>query len=259
MFNLPCRVFYGTNSVVIFDSHLHHWRLQHDWQATQALHFDGWDVPHHYPLMCNTLSQCSGELCILFGVVLFFIFISAQFPLIVSRPSHTRSPQVCSIWNHLKNMLMNLEKRMLAPLQIWFATFASSVNSALQREAAHALAGHSDHKNGSLEDPACMMAKPAPSSNQGSAGHPPMKQAWYYAHRRAKWAMEKRKQPGVPRPLLSKKHLKPKNFPIHFNAKNLWVVKDAFISQCQPCKQSKECTLDKLVTEGFKVIKWDGQ
>lgn len=203
--------------------------------------------------------QVSFAFCLALFYFLFYIFISARFPLIASRPSHTRSPQVRSIRNRLENVLMNLEKRMLAPLRIRFATFASSVDGALQREAAHALAGHSDHENGSLEDPASVTAETAPSSDQGSAGHPPTKQARYYARRRAKRAMEKKKQPGVPRPSLSKKHSKPKDFPVHFNAKNLRAAKGAFISQRQPCKRSKECTLDELVTEGFRVIEWDGR
>ena len=44
------------------------------------------------------------------------------------------------------------------------------------------------------------------------------------------------------------------NLPIHFNAKNLWAAKGAFISQHQPCKQSKEYMLDELVMEGLRVI-----
>jgi len=145
----------------------------------------------------------------------------------------------------------------LAPLRTGFAEFEGSVAAALRREMEHALSGYSDLEGGSLGD--SIGAELPHSPMQRDDPHPSTRQARYFARRREKRAEKKTKHPGIPRPSLSKKHSKPDGVPVCFNAKSLRAAKGAFVSQRQPCKQPKECTLEELFVEGFKVIEWDGR
>jgi hypothetical protein len=143
----------------------------------------------------------------------------------------------------------------MAPSRISVANFEGSVDAALRSEMEHALSGHSDHEVGSLEDSSSVAAElpqrndPLPSTRKAQAS----------ARRRAKRYEKKQQQPGIPRSSSSKKHSKPQDVPVQFNAKNLRAAKGAFVSQRQTCKKSKEYVLEELFVEGFRVIDWDGR
>ena len=136
--------------------------------------------------------------------------------------------------------------------------FQSSVDVALRREMEHALSGHSDHESGSLEDPTSVAAKLPSLPEKRNDSCILTKQAQYSTWRRARQAEKKKNQPGIPRSSLSKKHAKPQDVPVHFNANNLQTAKGALVSQRQACKEPKKYTLEELVIEEFRVIDWDG-
>ncbi|KAG8214224.1 hypothetical protein J3R82DRAFT_11021 [Butyriboletus roseoflavus] len=123
----------------------------------------------------------------------------------------------------------------------------------------HGLSGHSDHEGNSLEDSIGVAAELPSRPEQRNDPRPSTKKARDSARRRAKRAKEKTKQPGIPKSSWSKKHSKPQDVPVHFNAKNPRAAKGAFVSQWQTCEQSKEYLLEELFVEGFRVIEWDGR
>jgi len=79
------------------------------------------------------------------------------------------------------------------------------------------------------------------------------------AHRQAKCTAVKSTQPGQSCPSLFKKHPKPHAISVDFNAKSLSAAKGASVSLCQKSCSAKEWTLQELVDEGLKVVKWDGR